>query len=106
MQRSKIHYRGMEPSPASRKAKANYSVVWFVKSGIPLVCLCALVMLSGCGGSSSTTNNSSGTGQIAGNWQFTMASPSDGSFLGGIQGGFLLQNKDSVTGGVVYNIQL
>ena len=107
MQRSKIHFRGMEPLPASRRTKANYSAVSFVQSGIPLVCLCAaLVMLSGCGASSSTTNNSPETGQIAGNWQFTMAPPSDGSFLGGIQGGFLLQNKDSVTGGVVYNIQL
>jgi hypothetical protein len=30
---------------------------------------------------------------LSGNWQFTMAPPSDGSFLGGLQGGFLLQER-------------
>jgi len=83
-------------------------------SGLPLgqarmwlLCLCSfLVLLVGCGGSSSSSNSSSTTGQVSGNWQFTMSSPSDGSFLGGIQGGFLLQNNNSITGAVVYNVQL
>src|SRR5262249_54002316 len=44
------------------------------------------------------------SGPLAGNWQFTMTSPSDNSFLGGLQGGFLLQNNGSVTGQVVYTI--
>jgi len=35
-----------------------------------------------------------------------MAAPSDNSFVGGMQGGFLLQNNESVTGGVVYAISL
>ena len=35
-----------------------------------------------------------------------MTPPSDNSFLGGIQGGFLLQKDKSVTGGVVYAVQL
>ena len=30
---------------------------------------------------------------LSGNWQFTLANPPDGSFLGGLQGGFLLQNN-------------
>ena len=72
-----------------------------------LICLCAvLLLLAGCGGSSSSSNSSATAGQVSGNWQFTMSPPSDGSFLGGIQGGFLLQNNNSVTGGVVYNVQL
>src|ERR1700680_4372729 len=66
--------------------------------------LASLLVLSACGGSAS--NQSQSTAQLAGNWQFTMAPPPDGSFQGGIQGGFLLQNKGSVTGGAVYSIFL
>ncbi len=72
-----------------------------------MVLPCAgLLWLTGCGGSSSSSSGSSSTGQVSGNWQFTMSPPSDGSFLGGIQGGFLLQKNNSVTGAVVYNVQL
>ena len=67
-----------------------------------LVLLASLLVWSGCGGSSSTQSPSSG--QFAGNWQFTMAAPSDNSFQGGIQGGFLLQNNTTITGGVIYTI--
>jgi hypothetical protein len=84
------------------------------------VLLLASLMLSGCGGSS-RPSSSQNSGPLAGNWQFTLASPSDGSFLGSpnaactsapgtplpiCSGGFLLQNKGSVTGAVVYSIQL
>jgi hypothetical protein len=44
---------------------------------------------------------------LSGNWQFTMAPPGDGSFLGGIEGGFLLQNNDGlVNGGATYAVSL
>jgi hypothetical protein len=66
--------------------------------------LASLLVLSACGGSAS--NQSQSNAQLAGNWQFTMATPPDGSFQGGIQGGFLLQNNGSVTGGVIYSIFL
>ncbi|HEY4903579.1 MAG TPA: choice-of-anchor D domain-containing protein [Candidatus Sulfotelmatobacter sp.] len=69
-----------------------------------LLLLASLMVLSACGGD--TPAPSPGTGAIAGNWQFTMAVPPDNSFLGGIQGGFLLQNKSSVAGGVTYSILL
>ena len=84
------------------------------------VLLLASLMLSGCGGSSSSSSPQN-SGPLAGNWQFTLASPSDGSFLGSpnpactpstgtplpiCSGGFLLQNKGSVTGAVVYSIEL
>jgi hypothetical protein len=66
--------------------------------------LLGTLILAACGGSSS------GGGQIqlslSGNWQFTMAPPSDGSFLGGLQGGFLLQNGTSVTGAAAYAVSL
>src|SRR5262245_45950426 len=64
-----------------------------------------LVILAACGGSSNSGQSATG-GQLAGNWQFTMSAPGDNSFLGGIQGGFLLQKDKSVTGGVVYAVQL
>lgn len=66
----------------------------------------ALILLSACGGKSSN-NDSQNTGALAGNWQFTVAAPSDNSFQGGIQGGFLLQSNDgTVTGSVVYAVYL
>jgi hypothetical protein len=68
-----------------------------------LALLFAGLILSGCGGGSSS-NSSQSSGPLAGNWQFTMTPPSDNSFTGGMQGGFLLQNKQSVTGGVIYSI--
>ncbi len=64
----------------------------------------SLVVLSACVGGSSTAAQSAGP--LAGNWQFTMTPPPDNSFLGGMQGGFVLTNKNSVTGGVVYSVGL
>ncbi len=63
-----------------------------------------LMALSACGGRSSSQPQATGT--LAGNWQFTLSAPPDSSFVGGIQGGFLLQNNQSVTGGAVYAISL
>ena len=74
-------------------------------AGLALGAVAALLLLSGCGGASHP-NTSSATGTVAGNWQFTMSPPADGSFIGGIQGGFLLQNDSTVNGAVVYNVQL
>src|SRR5580698_2974755 len=76
-----------------------------VKGMFPFLFLLAgLMALAACGSSSS--NQSQSDGAVAGNWQFTMAAPSDSSFQGGIQGGFLLQSNGTVTGGVVYAILL
>ena len=70
--------------------------------------LASLALLLGCGGGASSAgqNAAQNAGPLAGNWQFTMTPPPDGTFLGGMQGGFLLSNKDSVTGGVVYSVAL
>lgn len=65
----------------------------------------ALIVLSSCGGSSSNLTQPQASGQLAGNWQFTMSPPVDNSFIGGPQGGFLLQNNDgTLTGSVGYAI--
>ncbi len=84
------------------------------------VLLLASMMLSGCGGSSSSSS-SQNSGPLAGNWQFSLASPADGSFVGSpnpactatpgtplpiCSGGFLQQNKGSVSGALVYSIEL
>src|SRR5208283_4265318 len=66
--------------------------------------LAATMMLSSCGssnGGSQTINLN-----LSGNWQFTMAPPSDGSYFGGLQGGFLLQNNGSITGAATYAVSL
>lgn len=64
----------------------------------------AAMMLSACG--SGASGGSEDSVSLSGNWQFTVANPPDGSFLGGLQGGFLLQKNGSVTGGAVYSVSL
>jgi hypothetical protein len=66
--------------------------------------LAGLMVLSACGGASS--NQSQNNGALSGNWQFTMSPPTDQSFQGGMQGGFLLQKNGTVTGALVYAILL
>jgi len=63
-----------------------------------------MIVLSACGGGASGGSQSSAT--LSGNWQFTVTNPADDSFLGGLQGGFLLQQNGSVTGGAVYSVAL
>src|SRR5271170_2039248 len=48
--------------------------------------LTVTMMLSACGGGSSSSVPQLPL-TLTGNWQFTMAPPADGSFLGGLQGG-------------------
>jgi hypothetical protein len=69
---------------------------WLLAAAVVMV-----LLLSACGGSgSSNVQNSS----LAGNWQYTVSPPGDGSFSGGLQGGFLLQSGASVTGAAVYAV--
>jgi hypothetical protein len=67
--------------------------------------LLAILMLGACGGSSSSTLPPINV-SASGNWQFTMAPPHDGSFTGGLLGGFLLETSGSVTGGTTYAVSL
>ena len=85
-----------------------------------LFLLASLIVLSACGGSSSSSNQLQSSGQLAGNWQFSIASPPDGSFQGSpsspcatgttsplCSGGFLLtDNNGAVTGQITYAIFL
>lgn len=73
---------------------------------LSLVCLVSLVALASCGHSGSSSIQPVPL-NLSGNWQFTMAPPVDGSFVGGLQGGFLLQNSgSSATGSIAYSIAL
>ena len=73
-----------------------------------ILSLLASLLAAGCGGGSSNSSASSAvqSAQLSGNWQFTLTGPSDNSFVGGPQGGFLLQDKGKVTGGLVYSVGL
>ena len=67
--------------------------------------LFSLLGLWGCAGSSNSGGSQPGT-QASGNWQFAMQAPSDGSFVGGLQGGFLLQNGGTISGSAVFSVAL
>src|SRR5262249_25533520 len=65
----------------------------------------AAMLLSSCGGDSNTPSSHLAP-TLTGNWQFTVANPADQSFLGGLQGGFLVNKKGAVTGGAIYSVSL
>ena len=64
--------------------------------------LAGILILSACGSGSSSTLQANVS--LSGNWQFTMAPPGDGSFLGGLQGGFVVQSGSSATGAAAYAV--
>ncbi len=65
-----------------------------------------VLLLSACGGGSSSSTGTQVPLTLAGNWQFTLAPAPDGSFQGGPQGGFLLQTGGAVTGAAAYAVYL
>jgi len=69
------------------------------------VILASALLFSSCG-SSGSFGSSQNNLTLAGNWQFTMAAPADGSFFGGLQGGFLQQTSGSVKGAAGYSVAL
>ncbi|HTS35618.1 MAG TPA: choice-of-anchor D domain-containing protein [Candidatus Solibacter sp.] len=62
--------------------------------------------LSSCGGSSSGSHSPQGPPQIAGNWQFAMATTGTSFVASPLQGGFLLQQNGSITGQIALSIVL
>lgn len=61
---------------------------------------------AGCCACGSSSPSASQNSSFSGNWQFTMTAPADSSFVGGLQGGFVLESKASVTGSAVYSVAL
>jgi hypothetical protein len=90
---------------ASHQRKRRWCRRLYVTS-LLVAMLMATVTLTGCGGSTGTTGVIQYPTTITGNWQFTVAAPPDGSFQGGLQGGFLIQSGTSVTGGAFYSVSL
>lgn len=75
---------------------------------LPLFSLALMLTFSACGGRGSSGGSQQGA-SLSGNWQFTMASQSDGNagdptFSGGLQGGFLLTQNGATAGQAVYSI--
>ena len=93
-----------KPSQGHREFFAVPCCGAYMKSLLFLV-LVGTILLSACGGSDSNRNTQIPV-TLSGNWQFTPAPPGDGSFSGGLQGGFLLQKSTGVTGAVSYSITL
>jgi len=93
----RLHGRHAKAAPVSLLATLTITVM-------------VSAMLSACGGGgASSPQQQSATAAVEGNWQFTMApqtdgNPSDPTFSGGLQGGFLLQSNGSITGQTVYSI--
>src|SRR6202140_3132024 len=71
-----------------------------------LLLLTAVAMLSACSGGASSSGSQNNVATLSGNWQFSVANPTDQTFIGGLQGGFLLQNHGAVTGAAVYSVSL
>ena len=89
------------PNPRSDRPLPQISSLSKLQGGdlksLFLLLVSGVILFSGCGGGSSSSSQNTTTGPLSGNWQFTLADQS-------LQGGFLLQDKDSVTGAVVYSI--
>lgn len=89
---------------------------WFCRAGrcgacvksLLLALLAAAMMLSACGGGTSGGSQENVT--LSGNWQFTMSPQIDSNgqaaFLGGLQGGFMVQNGGAATGAANYAVSL
>lgn len=91
------------PRNSQAKPQAQRSLVPSCRMGL-LVALASAALLSACGGGGSSSTSTT-DGPLSGNWQFTTFS-TDGTFLGGLQGGFLLQKNGAVAGQMVYTISL
>ena len=78
------------------------AAAWPGHAGLLFILLLGLATLSACGGSS---NSSDAARQISGNWQITNMAL-DPALRGGMQGGFLKQNKGSISGQFVYSFSL
>ena len=98
------------PGRLSRKVLPPYFSRGRVKRGRVkswwVLLLAGTLMLPACGGGSPNPNENVTPLTLTGNWQFNLATPSDGSFSGGIQGGFLQQSGTSATGAATYSVAL
>lgn len=86
-------------SPSSRICAAHASFLLFLL-------LAGTIALSGCSGNPSIVPLVPPNLTLTGNWQFTMSPPTDGSFVGGLEGAYLSQNNGSLNGAATYAVSL
>lgn len=86
-------------SPSSRISAAHASFLLFLL-------LAGTMALSGCSGNPSIVPLVPPNLTLTGNWQFTMSPPTDGSFVGGLEGAYLSQNNGSLNGDATYSVSL
>jgi hypothetical protein len=96
------HARYLVSSRRLRRAR----VKTVAPASLTVALLVATMMLSSCGSNNNSNNTQVNDNSLEGNWQFTMAPPPDGSFLGGLQGGFLLETNSTITGSAAYAVSL
>ncbi|HEY7095854.1 MAG TPA: choice-of-anchor D domain-containing protein [Terriglobales bacterium] len=89
----------MQMNPVAFPIPALAKKLWVLLVG-PIVLLCS------CGGGGSSSTESAQIAPLSGNWQFSLTPPADGSYTGGLQGGFFLQKDGAVNGQLVYSIYL
>ena len=97
-----MEMRHLEIRGQKRRHAAGSMPIVARRAGCLLILLSGLAVFSACGGSSSAPPAG---GQLSGNWQVTSMAL-DSSLKGGIQGGFLVQNGNTVTGQFVYAFSL
>jgi hypothetical protein len=68
---------------------------------LSIVLLAGTILLSGCASNSKSSSTQQST-TLSGNWQFSLVNTPDLTISSGLQGGFLVQNLNSVSGTVVY----
>ena len=64
--------------------------------------LAGTMLLSSCGGGASS-GGSQPSGNLSGNWQFSIVNTADLAASSGLQGGFLLQSNGALAGELVYS---
>ena len=99
MQQSTVSVNRYKVKRGAKKEHARGSTVSTI-----IALLVCIVVISGCGATVQSHVTPLPTATLSGNWQFTMAPPGDGSFSGGLQGGFLTQTGNSATGAVAYSV--
>src|SRR5208282_596088 len=95
---TRAHREPLRSSASSTSARIANGLRFLLAAAVTVM----TIALSACGGGSSSDSQQSAT--LSGNWKFTVSAPSDNSFSGGLQGGFLLQNNGSVSGAAVYSV--
>jgi len=87
--------------PSNRTSQMNHKGR---KGGRHFLILSMAGILMFCGCSNHAPDIPQPGPQLSGNWQFNVANPPDQSFVGGLQGGFLVQNDNSLSGSISFSI--